>query len=115
MAKRIKQYRYYANDSESNFPAGLNLEALATGSAFEGHIIDLKIQSYPGTKFYLNDSTDWVMVGGSGEYHLGLNGNYEISFLRFDKEFLEKYFGQNGNLDAYLIVDIVYNAAEEGK
>ena len=62
MAKRIKQYRYYANDSESNFPAGLNLEALATGSAFEGHIIDLKIQSYPGTKFYLNDSTDSVMV-----------------------------------------------------
>jgi hypothetical protein len=34
MAKRIKQYRYYAETAE-NYPKNLTIEDLATGSAFE--------------------------------------------------------------------------------
>lgn len=111
MAKRIKQYRYYAETAE-NYPENLTIEDLATGSAFETQIVDLKIQAYPGTKFYLNDADDWIMVGASGEYHLGLSGNYEIAFLRFDRQCLETYFGDDGDRNAYLIVDIVYNTTE---
>ena len=111
MAKQFKQYRYYGDASDMNYPANLNKIDLATGSVFETQISDLKIQSYPGTKFYLNDSEDWIMIGSSGEYHLELEGNYEISALRFDSQFLNKYFSGENDI-AYIIIDIVYNSAE---
>lgn len=112
MAKQIKQYRYYGDKAPNNYPVNLESKDLVTGSAFETRIIDLKIQAYPGTKFYLNDADDWVMVGASGEYHLGLSGNYEIAFLRFDQQCLDTYFEDNGDRNAYLIVDIVYDTTE---
>lgn len=111
MAKQFKQYRYYGDVSNMNYPADLKKIHLTTGSVFEAQISDLKIQSYPGTKFYLNDSDDWIMIGSSGEYHLELEGNYEISSLRFDSQFLDAYFsGENDT--AYIIVDIIYNSTE---
>jgi len=39
----------------------------------------------PGTKFYLNKSTNPVMIGYTGIYELDLNGQIEISALNFDK------------------------------
>lgn len=113
MAKQIKQYRYFGEGDEKNSPANLAMLQLVAGTAFETQITDLRIQSYPGTKFYLNDADDWVMIGASGEYNLNLSGNYEITALRFDKEFLQTYFGTNGDGDPYLIIDIVYNSTEE--
>ena len=113
MSKQIKQYRYYADGSLANYPEDLTKLQLATGSVFQPQISDLKIQSYPGTKFYLNDSDDWIMIGSTGKYHLELSGNYEISSLRFDADFLNTHFGDNANNNAYLIIDIIYNAAEE--
>lgn len=109
MAKKIKQYRYFGNDSDNST---VSLEELITGSIFETRISDLRIQAYPGTKFYLNDSSDWVMVGATGEYHLGLSGNYEISFLRFDEETLRMDYNRNGDIASYVIVDIVYDTNE---
>lgn len=113
MAKQIKQYRYFGENDPRNYPSGISKITLYTGTIFETQIIDLRIQSYPGTKFYLNGSDDYIMTGASGEYHLGLAGNYEITSLRFDKSFLESYFTDNGDSNAYLIVDIIYNTTEE--
>ena len=112
MAKRIKQYRYYGDGLERNQPSGLTEQQLALGTIFESQISDLRIQSYPGTKFYLNESTDPVLIGSSGEYHLGLSGNYEIVKLQFDRDCIRQHFN-NPNFNAHLIVDIIYNTNEE--
>lgn len=109
MAKKIKQYRYYGNDTENST---ISQEDLITGKVFETRISDLRIQAYPGTKFYLNDSDDWVMIGATGEYHLGLSGNYEIAFLRFDENSLKMNYGLNGEVASYVVIDIVYDTNE---
>ena len=109
MAKKIKQYRYYGDGATDST---ISFDDLVTGALFETRISDLKIQAYPGTKFYLNDADDWVMIGATGEYHLGLSGNYEIAFLRFDEESIKSNYGLNGDVASYIIIDIIYDTNE---
>ena len=52
------------------------------------------------------------MIGATGEYHLGLSGNYEIAFLRFDENSLKMNYGLNGEVASYVVIDIVYDTNE---
>lgn len=111
MAKKIAQVRYYSDaDSSKNQPGGSGMqlrERLRSGSVFNDKtpMIQLGIQSLPGTRFYLNDSVDPVIIGSTGIYELELDKNTEIFALSFSKESLELI---NDNPNAFLLVDIIY-------
>lgn len=111
MAKQIKQFRYYEQNSNKNYPNTISLSNLASGSIFSKYvpIIQLGIQSLPGTKFYLNNSNDPVIIGNTGIYELNLNGLSEITAIEFDRQSINSIAT---NASAYLIVDILYEDGE---
>ena len=111
MAKQIKQFRFYNQKSSKNYPSNITMANLASGSIFSSYmpVVQLGIQSLPGTKFYLNNNTHSVIVGLTGTYELNLNGKAEITALQFDNESLN---ATRLNNNAYIIVDIVYDDGE---
>lgn len=125
MAKAIHQFRFYSDrESEGrNEPSGLDyinaggMTAFATGSLFDGTkggkkyvpILQLGIQSIPGTYFYLNGGLDPIIIGSTGIYELDLSGEVEISKLEFELESLKRI---NEMQNGYLIVDIIYEDEE---
>lgn len=119
MAKKIKQFRYYNDGVENvtnNAPSLVNGQQtihthFQDGSVFAGYypIVQLGIQTIPGTKFFLNDSLDPIIVDSTGIYELNLNSATEIQDLKFDAKSLRFI---NDNDSAYLIVDIIYDDGE---
>ena len=112
MAKQLKQYRYYADGNANNQPGGavstpISFRNLTSGSIFANDmpITQLGIQALPGVKFYLNNSTDPIIIGQTGIYELNLEGIGEITSLKFHPESI-KVISENSN--AYLIIDILY-------
>lgn len=107
MTRQVKQFRYYNDSSDKNYPANLRLRHLVTGSAFDNcpKIVQLGIQALPGTKFYLNNATNPVIIGNTGIYELELSGATIISDLAFESQSIQA-ISKNNN--AYLIVDIIY-------
>lgn len=85
---------------------------LLNGTPFVDYtpIIQLGIQTYPGTRFYLNDGLTPIIVGYTGIYELNVEGIAEISSLKFDAESLNQISKNDG---AYLIVDIIYEDGED--
>ena len=117
MAKYLMQFRYYGNLSDGkNNPPDIKKNSLASGSYIitskpnATSIASLGIQTLPGVKFYLNNSQiDPIIIGPSGIYELGIDENYEITGLQFDRKSIDSINANNG---AYLIIDIVYNVEE---
>ena len=107
MAKKIMQFRYYAEKNNKNQPKNISKSNLSSGSVFSNYypITQLGIQALPGTKFYLNNSITAIIVGSTGIYELDLEGLAEINNISFDAASLQAI---NSNNNAYLIVDIVY-------
>lgn len=108
MAKKVKQFRFYSTkDTKKNNPESLSYRSLISGSAFNEcmPITQLGIQSLPGTKFYLNNSINPIIIGYTGIYELDLEGIAEITALSFDAKSLEAV---NGNANSYLIIDMIY-------
>lgn len=110
MAKQVKQFRYYSEDNTgivSNYPSNINKKGLVSGENFTNYmpISKLGIQSVPGTKFYLNNSSSPIIVGHTGIFELDLNEQTEIIALQFDSKSIQFI---NDNINAYLIVDIIY-------
>lgn len=107
MAKKISQVRYYGTGNGANYPGGLTYRSLVSGSAFSeyGSILQLGIQTMPGTKFYLNGSSHPVIVGNTGIYELNVKDLISINSLQFDAASINLI---NNNSNAYLIVDLLY-------
>lgn len=107
MAKKVKQFRFYSNTSTQNY-GGVSYNNLISGSAFSQYmpILQLGIQSLPGTKFYLNGSNNPIIIGTTGIYEIDLQGLTEINALQFDPGSINII---NNNANAYLIVDIIYD------
>lgn len=113
MAKRVQQYRFYNDgDTTRNQPANISFQNLTSGSIFSKTlpILQLGIQALPGTKFYLNNSSDPVIIGSTGIYELDLEGKTEITALSFNNYSVESI---RKNINAYLIVDVIYDDGEE--
>jgi hypothetical protein len=72
MAKKIKQFRYYGNNNQKNAPNTLTNRSLVSGSFLSNYIpiLQLGIQSLPGTEFYLNGSEYSIKIGTTGIYEL---------------------------------------------
>jgi hypothetical protein len=116
MAKKVKQYRYYNEPSgtglSTNQPTNAERSSFVSGSVFGDNfpVLQLGIQALPGTKFYLNDGVDPIIIGSTGIYELDLNEQTEISAISFDANSM-KLIAENNN--AYLIVDIIYDNGED--
>lgn len=113
MAKYIKQFRYYnENDKTRNQPYAISFRNLVSGSIFNDSlpIVQLGIQALPGTKFYLNNSKEPVIIGNTGIYELDLYGSALITALSFENKSVQAI---SANDNAYLIVDIIYEKPEE--
>lgn len=114
MAKAIRQYRYYGENNNKNYPENISVENLTEGSIFflENNltsITQLGIQTLPGIKFYLNDTTKPIIVGSTGIYELELEGIAEIKSMTIDPNSL-KTIEDVGS--AYLIIDALYEKEE---
>ena len=104
--RKVAQVRFYNSSNINNYPSELSISQLISGKIFkEGSIIQLGIQGLPGTKFYINGSTDPVILGYTGIYELNVDGISTITELKFDKKSIETI---NDNPNAYLIVDFIY-------
>ena len=125
MAYKVKQFRYY-NDKSSEVAADkrnqpttldgtttlITSEHYANGDVFGKYfpVTQLGIQALPGTKFYLNEATDPIIIGATGIYELDLDGQAEITNLQFEARSM-KLIKENNN--AFLIIDIIYDDGED--
>lgn len=100
MARKICQIKYNKQDDMRT--------AFKSGAAFKAYqpIVQLGIQTVPGTKFYLNSSSNPIIVGSTGIYEINLINNSPITWLAFDEASL-KFIDANGS--AYLLIDIIYD------
>ena len=113
MARKIKQVRFYSSaDTSKNYPVTVTHQRLVSGSAFTDYlpIVQLGIQALPGTKFYLNNSSDPIIIGSTGIYEIDLVGETEISALSFDTTSVSSISNTD---NACLIVDIIYEDGED--
>lgn len=119
MANQIKQFRYYTERTsngatmnspstigETNTPVGYL--HYVSGEIFSNYypIVQLGVQSLPGTKFYLNESAEPVIIGQTGIYELDLGVNTKITKIQFDAVSMRSI---RDNQNAYLIVDFIYD------
>jgi hypothetical protein len=76
MSKQIKQIRYYGDGSRDNYPVGLSRRQLISGTAFSKYapMLKLRIEAPPKTKFYLNGSSNSVIVKNDGVFELDVDG-----------------------------------------
>lgn len=115
--RKAYQYRWIKRnpqiEGDDRFPDDLTPAKLVTGALFSDKmpIYQIGIQSLPGTKFYLNESQDPVMIGATGIYELDLHEKSTISGLRFDPESVKTIEEALNIGTGYLIVDIVYEEA----
>lgn len=120
MAKAIKQFRYFGDNAAKNQPKGVISNDFVSGNIFSGDtsldsqsyypIVQLGIQALPGTKFYLNDSIEPIIIGARGLFELDLDGVAEITQLSFDPSSINLIKTID---NAYVIVDIVYDDGAE--
>lgn len=112
--KQVKQFRYYnAENKAKNQPSEIDIRKLISGSIFAPYmpVIQLGIQGLPGTKFYINGSTQPIIIGMTGIYELDLDGLLaQIDSLSFDHDSIHAI---ENNENAYLIVDVIWEDGEE--
>lgn len=114
--KKVKQFRFFSSsDSDlntlQNYPEGISTKNLVSGSIFKNYfpIIQLGIQTLPGTKFYVNKGIDPIIINYSGIFTLDITDGVEISHLSFD---LDSINSIDSNSGGYLIIDIIYEAED---
>ena len=124
MAKRIKQYRYYNDNKDGatkNQPSQVvgedgvtqpttykhYVSGLVFGSNFP--VLQLGIQALPGTKFYLNNAVDPIIIGLTGIWEIDLDGQTEITAIQIDNQSIQNIRDNN---NAYLIIDVIYDDGE---
>lgn len=117
MARGIKQFRYYAENSSQNSPltgdasTTASLNNFANGNVFRNAnifpVVKLGVQAMPGTKIYLNNSIDPVIIGVTGIYELDVEDQAEIVSITVDSTSLAAI--QNSDGAGFLIIDVLYN------
>ena len=126
MAKKVEQVRYYgphqtelpkgsaAGRGANNWPATLTHRSMTSGTAFapkgvNRSVVQLGIQSLPGTKFFINNSGNPVVIGATGIYELNVDGLAKITNLSFEPESVNRI---DNSSTGYILVDYVYEEGE---
>ena len=121
MAYKVKQFRYYNDESSItglNQPSALQKNSISVTSDhyISGElfgtcypVLQLGVQAMPGTKFYLNESIEPIIIGSTGIYELELEKGVQITQMKIDKRSIEKI---RDNANASLIIDILYDDGE---
>lgn len=110
MANVIQQFRFFGINSPKNYNIS-DVKHLVTGEFLRKNglqissIIQLGIQALPGTRFYLNNLTEPIIIGETGIFELELDGVTEIATIQFDCASLNAIAK---NVNAGLIIDIIY-------
>ena len=106
MAKKMQQIHFNAT---SSYPS-VSATSLVSGSAFASYVLggieQLGIQAVPGTKFFLNNSPDPIVIGTTGIYELDLTNQSSITELRFHADSIANIKNSKGVLS--LLIDIIY-------
>lgn len=106
--KIIKQFRYYSDNDERNYPMDLTQDVLVYGNIFEGlNISQLGIQGRPNTILYLNntDKDFPIIIGETGIYEIDLQDSASsINTIQFHPDSLLEY----GDGKDRLLIDIIY-------
>lgn len=122
--RKAYQYRYIRDNdyhptqedvARGDADVALSPATLVSGNVFASKtpIYQLGIQALPGTKFYLNESSDPIIIGATGIYELDLHEKSVISALHFDPESIQTIKKSLTTGNGFLIVDIVYEEGEE--
>lgn len=102
---KFRQFRYFGDNSSRN---NIDTVGLTTGIPFTEEvqiITQLGIRALPGTKFYINNNSEPVIIGFLGVFELDFTGKGSITHLEFDPESVSAI---NENLHGgYIIVDIL--------
>lgn len=109
---KLSQFRYYNDGSENNYPSNWNKSDYCTAISFQAYkpIRQLGIQTLPGTKFYINQSSSPIIVGGTGIFEIDCtNTTAIINSLSFD---INSMMTIEEVSNGYLIIDVLYG--EEG-
>ena len=113
MPKNVEQVRYYGDNNKTlNWPEGISRKDFVSGEVFKGKypIRQLGIQAPAGTKFYVNNNLNPIIVGNSGIYDIDFAGvNVSIYKLNFDAASMNQIVSNT----SYLIVDYIYGEDEE--
>lgn len=110
--RKAYQYRYVKNDI---YPDTLTPGKIVSGSAFSERmpVYQIGIQCLPGTKFFLNESDDPIIIGATGIYELDLHEKTAITAINFHPESIQTLLEAMKTGSGYLIVDIVYEEEEK--
>lgn len=106
MAKKMQQIRFGGVSGYANATAADLISGAAFSTEAQGGIEQLGIQAIPGTKFFLNNSPDPIIIGSTGIYELDLTNQLSITDLRFYADSINKITASKGVLS--LLVDIIY-------
>ena len=112
MGTRVTQFRYYKDGHKNNYPQW-KWSSYCAADNFRKYspIMAIGIQTLPGTKIYLNGSTNPIIIGSNGIFELDVrNTSASISSIRVDQNsmnLIQKL--QNG----YFIMDMVYEEQKE--
>ena len=107
MAKKVGQIRWFGDGKSQNYPPDVSMAKLRYGTAFPKTypIVQIGIQTLPGTKIYLNAHTVPVIIGATGIYELSVDGLSNLTSVQFDNVSLN-IIANNPN--AYIIIDYIY-------
>lgn len=121
MARAIKQFRYYKeNDTARNQPvtgdpaSDASYLTFCNGNVFKNAnvypILQLGVQTLPGTRMYLNGSSDPIIIGSTGIYEIDVSNEAEIVNIYFDSTSM---LAIRDSDEGYLIVDVLYDKYDE--
>lgn len=104
----MTQLRFYSDDSDKNTTITKHT-SYCEPTVFSKYapIQQFGIQTLPGTRFFINQNTDPIIIGASGIYEMDLrNTTAVVSSIYFSLESMERI---NDSKDGYLIVDLVHS------
>lgn len=108
MARHVGQLRWLGKDNPNN---NVTLEALKGGRAFpENAIIQIGIQTLPGTEIFINLNRKPIIIGITGIYELNVEDLTTISNIIFDQESIQRIADNDAG---YVICDYIYEKEGE--
>lgn len=111
MAK-MTQFRYYGQNNPNNSPFA-SWQNYCVGESFQSYspIHQFGIQTLPGTKIFLNQSLNPIIIGATGIYEINCDTTTaSITSFRVEQSSMQTI---NNLPNGYLVIDLVYGEEED--